>query len=116
MRYICNECGCVFDDDEAGTITEYEGEGVMRGPIYYSCCPECRSEDFSEAKECDMCGEYAEKEDGMLEVNDFWFCLECAKDVHDAYAETMAKRKAWEEKKKMYFKPMKGEKNAEEVG
>ena len=78
--FKCLDCGAVFSEDESGTISEWEGEGVMRGQLHYMCCPECRSEDIAEAYECGECGECFTKEEGT-EIDGEFFCDECAKEI-----------------------------------
>lgn len=65
--FICNECGHIFD--EPGTWNEYHpyGEGYVAES--WSGCPHCH-EGYSEAVECECCGEYFAKEEmhnGMCE-------------------------------------------------
>lgn len=94
MKYICDKCGHVFDEDEAGVIYETVGEGVMRGPYpAENCCPECGSTDFYEAQECAECGEWF-FEDEMIETDNFWYCRECAKNIRDLFNEKWEKIKA----------------------
>ena len=58
-KYICENCGEVFDEDEIKEVYTMEGEGVMRGPLYdHDECPHCGSEDISEARECIACCGY----------------------------------------------------------
>lgn len=98
--YYCGNCKRSFDEEEFGWISQWDGEGVMGGwHDVDACCPYCRSmDDWEEAEECCCCGEYYGKEDYMIRVDDDWYCLECAKAVHDAYAEEMEKRRIAEER------------------
>ncbi len=85
QKYICNNCGCVFDEDTAGESTEYEGEGVMRGPIHYMACPECGCDDeYTEAEECELCGKVYDR-DEMIFTGDEWACRKCAESFATAY-------------------------------
>ena len=63
--YKCCDCGHTFDEDDAGSYAEWEGEGVMRGQIYFMCCPECGSDAFEDADECMECGEIYSLEDEL---------------------------------------------------
>lgn len=52
MKYICDDCGAIFDEDDVGLVeqpTEYDN-GVD-GAWYDRVCPECGSEDFYEYTE-----------------------------------------------------------------
>lgn len=52
MKYICEDCGTIFDEDDVGLIeqpTEYDN-GVD-GAWYDRVCPECGSEDFYKYRE-----------------------------------------------------------------
>lgn len=46
-KYKCNDCGCVFTDEEAGTRTENVGE-FWGAPAYkdFIVCPRCDSDDY----------------------------------------------------------------------
>ena len=92
MTYYKCDCGCVFREDEAGSYYEMEGEGVMRGPIYYMCCPECGSDNYEEAEDCMECTEYFQKDELIyLETEVIWgrkdeyhyarFCPDCFKKI-----------------------------------
>lgn len=77
-KYICVDCGCVFDEDEMGTYTEHHPYGMGYAEEVFGCCPMCKG-DFTEAERCDECGEYFAKED--LEDG---FCEECLKELEEA--------------------------------
>lgn len=55
MRYKCAYCGCIFDEEDAGTYSESRGE-FWGEPCYETmlCCPECRSTDFEECDEYEV--------------------------------------------------------------
>jgi hypothetical protein len=52
MRYICCDCGKIFDEEEAGSYQEYRGE-FWGSPCYepMMCCPRCNSDEFDEYEE-----------------------------------------------------------------
>lgn len=50
MRYKCAYCGCIFDEDEAGTRIEHEEFWGSICSINYNTCPEC-GEDISDEDE-----------------------------------------------------------------
>ena len=54
MKYKCNCCGEVFDEDDANYVREYVGE-FWGTPAYnnYMTCPNCDEEDFEEYREED---------------------------------------------------------------
>lgn len=59
MKYICADCGAVFDeyDAECNTYRQYN-DGVCIDEAEYSACPNCGSEDLCDAVECAICGEW----------------------------------------------------------
>jgi rubredoxin len=56
MRYQCANCGCVFDEEDAGRRTEHEEFWGAPCSIVYNVCPEC-GDDISDEDE------YEEEED-----------------------------------------------------
>ena len=87
-KYICLDCGHVFNADEAGSYREWIGEDRYEsnssGWMYYDACPECGSTEMAEAECCDFCGEYDDK-DEMLHVGDSTMCRDCAREIYEAY-------------------------------
>ena len=49
MRYVCGDCGCKFNEEEAGTHKELVGE-FWGAPAYqeFMNCPECSSDYIEE--------------------------------------------------------------------
>lgn len=94
MKYICDVCGRTMDEDELDAVYQWDGEGVMGGyhPVEDKC-PHCGSTDLYEAQECCECGEYY-AEDDMLELDNNWYCYECAKHIHDEFEEKWGKMRA----------------------
>lgn len=94
MKYICDKCGCVCDEENLDVVYQWDGEGVMGGyhPVEDSC-PNCGCTDLSEAEECSECGEDFAKDD-MIETDNFWYCKECAKNIHDLFEEKWRKMTA----------------------
>jgi hypothetical protein len=75
--YICRECGKIFDETEFYTSSDFWG-----GPFEarQECCPRCSGEDFGEAKECAVCGEFYDEESLINDVCEH--CIEkCRHDV-----------------------------------
>lgn len=69
---VCNDCKKTFNDDEAIYCAEYTNM-IDDRPVYeWYECPHCRSDDLSEANECE-CGEYKDIEQP--------FCEKCKKDI-----------------------------------
>lgn len=54
--YICNDCGAVFDEPAVEREVHFWIDGSPAEE--FSVCPECGDTDFTEAFECDGCGEY----------------------------------------------------------
>lgn len=92
----CTSCGRSFDEDELVPVRQWDGEGVMGGwHTVEDECPYCGNTDYMEdAVECCCCGEYFGKESEAIEVDDFWYCQECAKAIHDEYDKAWGKMRA----------------------
>lgn len=81
MKYYCEDCGEVFDEDEIelrvnGEWLEYWGSRVYR-EVNTSLCPHCGSESIQEASYCDKCGEAYPPEN--LDENNL--CEDCKEGV-----------------------------------
>ena len=64
--YICNECGEIFSDHKI--IREPRPYGMGVAYEEFGVCPHCDSDDWSEAEQCERCGEYiAELEDDLCD-------------------------------------------------
>lgn len=102
-RYYCGRCELSFDEEELVPIESWYGESKYssNNSGWYTedmVCPHCHSsDDLEEAEECCCCGEDFGKEDYMIVVGNDWYCLECAKKIHDAYDEDQEKRRKFEE-------------------
>ena len=72
MTYYCNDCKQVFDADDARRIDASFRAGDWIKEEYECVCPHCGSDDYSEAVECLMCGEYLSIEDAYD-----GYCAEC---------------------------------------
>ena len=59
-KFICCDCGRIFDEDEVATWKESRGE-YWGEPCYetMSGCPSCQC-DYVETYECACCGEWIE--------------------------------------------------------
>ena len=65
--YICNNCGEVFETPD--TYKEHHPYGMTTASEEWAVCPSCGDNDFSEAKQCMLCGEYvAEIDLGLCDV------------------------------------------------
>lgn len=73
MKYICDDCGSVLDEDDLRTERSYVSDYM--GGCYedYSVC-HCGGS-VSEASTCDICGEYFHDDDLYSGV-----CEDCLKD------------------------------------
>lgn len=76
MKHYCYDCGTVFDDEEAGTLTEHHPE--VHADEHFPCCPNCKSTEFGEAWQCEECGEWFSKDD--VESYD-GLCMDCLKKL-----------------------------------
>lgn len=58
MRYICMECGHVFNEDDFASVSEDRGfVGNARAYEGIAVCPQCHSDEYEEAYECCLCHE-----------------------------------------------------------
>lgn len=65
--YICNNCGAVFETPR--THEEHHPYGMTSATEIWAICPHCDDTDFSDAKQCEHCGEFvAELHDGLCDV------------------------------------------------
>lgn len=64
--YICSNCEGVFDEPK--TIIEHHPYGMGTAGETWSVCPYCNGAEFSEALQCERCGEYFEElQDGLCD-------------------------------------------------
>ena len=76
---ICEHCGYIFEKEDAKTIHENMGE-CFGFPAYddHIVCPSCGSDELSNARECEICGEvFAWDAD---DINCHW-CENCKNKV-----------------------------------
>ena len=72
--YVCNDCGELFEEPIERTDDLGLPDEVRRGYVErYGVCPYCESEDFVEARICDVCGEYGKLYTGA-HIN---YCKSC---------------------------------------
>ena len=65
--YICNNCESVFDGYEI--VEEHHPYGEGTAAESWAVCPYCKDNDFTEAEQCKLCGEFVvELLDGLCEV------------------------------------------------
>ena len=76
MKFVCNECDKIFEEDEAIYEEERDtGEGGYGGVIYsWPTCPHCGSECLNEAEECPVCHDDFNPDEGEI-------CALCKKDI-----------------------------------
>lgn len=89
-KYICRNCGELFDEPRGYT----ERHGLETGPYeHLTCCPVCGG-DYEEASECEVCGcvlplsEVCLAED--LDGRDLQVCHDCADELAEQHAEVDA--------------------------
>lgn len=70
--FICEECGEVFE--EPNVYKEHHPYGMGFATEYFAVCPCCNDTSISEAKRCDVCGEWFAKLHDDL-------CDECESEV-----------------------------------
>ncbi|MBQ6346530.1 MAG: hypothetical protein IJI71_03115 [Clostridia bacterium] len=75
MRYRCEDCGHVFDADEARKY--YEPDTGWRELQ----CPSCRSPELVEVRECKFCGE---DEDAYRLTSD-GYCRACVRKTREKF-------------------------------
>lgn len=72
--FYCDNCETIFEDPYI--IREDWGDNY--------CCPNCESDDISDATQCKLCGDYmATREDYRREQ----VCEECETDLKDRFKE-----------------------------
>lgn len=88
----CLNCSHVFDESEAATEQEphYELDGAPCE--YFSVCPNCHSEDISDAYQCEVCGEWFFGD----EIIDGHYCESCLREAvdYDSFKEFALSKKA----------------------
>lgn len=75
MKYICVDCGHIFEEGEEATIVEHHPYGDTTADEYIAVCPICGG-DFEEAGICKCCGG-AFYEDNLIA---HYYCKECVED------------------------------------
>ena len=99
--YICLKCGETFDIEDMHKMPSFTVDGWTRYE-YENSCPECGSEDFTEAEECEICGIMCDPEtlhagricddcyqDAMTDMN---VLRSFAAEDPDAFAEFLCER------------------------
>ena len=76
--YICNKCKEVFDETHMRSEVVFESDGYQKWG-YVDECPECGSEDFEEAVDCDLCGEWIPESKRIWGGVAHVICPDCAK-------------------------------------
>lgn len=98
--YICRDCGCAFDTPvEICDDPSPAGVSLSAGCYVYQECPECGSDDFTEAYECERCGSY--------HADDSYLCPDCKEEFGIALREVKGRFKldqsTFEEEVAAYF-------------
>ena len=86
IKFICTECGHVFDEDEVFVVDETLD--VIDGVPYketYACCPECNGS-YEQAKQCEHCGEWFRFDDLIGGV----YCENCMEEFLNDTEKTRA--------------------------
>lgn len=81
VKFICTECGHVFDGDEAFVIDETLDciDGIPYKETY-TVCPECNGQ-YEQAVQCEKCGEWFRWDDLIAGV----MCESCVmEELNDA--------------------------------
>ena len=84
MKFACNACGCVFDEDDILVVEERHPYGESYAPEFFHCCPNCKECGIEEAEECSFCGEY-HAPDNMYDG----VCEECRKELKQRVAKAV---------------------------
>ena len=92
---MCLECGEGFDAFDADTQHESMGDGYS---TRYNCCPACHSSQIEYAIKCELCGEYAKKEDATGNI-----CETCFNEMISNIEVLKAYIKARNEEKEFYL-------------
>ena len=83
--YRCNSCKTLFEEpheciEETGVTADLGAFGSMSEVISYEVCPECGSEDFEGAPQCDICDGYEYMSEGET------VCEACKSDMEGLIA------------------------------
>lgn len=81
MRYRCDDCGLIFDAEDA--IEYYESDTGYGA----SLCPSCRADALVEVKECALCGE---DEDAFRLTSD-GYCRACVEKTRKKFNDFLKK-------------------------
>jgi len=82
-HYVCNRCGCTFDENEAFYEEFRHDEVPWGGKELFMTCPDCGAADFEDAAYCTRCGrpiKYGDLRGG-------YYCDECMEEITDIYHE-----------------------------
>lgn len=93
--YICNKCGTTFSEPEVehGYMNcEYWGAKCYMDDST-EVCPECHSEDFEEAEQCEWCGEWFSQD----ELNGCNVCEDCECEAETRFRRALRKEFSKEE-------------------
>ena len=77
--YYCEYCEEIFSEENAQTVTDFDGYGTRE--LY--ACPVCRSTDITDADTCEICGEPTRPDEDI--------CPECAEAMHKAWEASVLK-------------------------
>lgn len=80
-KWICEDCGHVFDKTDADWRPEYDNGSEGHGGVMWAdaFCPVCGSEDLSDTVECPVCGElHSDQDDDVI-------CDDCLQEIAKAW-------------------------------
>ena len=83
MKNICSHCDYVFTQPNVENETHN-----LENPPYENIhtCPNCGSDDFSEAQKCAICGIYTKINNIECDM-----CLECRKNTEDVFNDVISR-------------------------
>lgn len=82
-KYICLECGAVFDENEIiEVIVGHHPWGETTAAEWGCACPECESTEISEAIECESCGKWFPADEAEYHpITEETICYDCADNL-----------------------------------
>ena len=78
---VCKECGEIFQEEDAGELIYTENLGEFSRRETWMTCPNCGSDDITDAEKCECCGEWFDPDElSYSDALDQRVCSECAKE------------------------------------
>lgn len=91
--FYCFDCEAVFERLGSKEVMNIDALGSF--PEYWACCPDCGSEDYDEAAQCEECGDWCNPfAIAYFEDLDKQLCPECMREAIKASWKSILKGSA----------------------